>query len=290
MCLFAFHGDARRLYHFCSQGSERQRMNIFYFIGLVLSIAFILMGMLGFPQLDMSKLMNFVDDPSAMIVVGCTIGVLIASVPFSTLKCLPKHFGIVLNTKKFQPAIYIDKLTELANKARKDGLLSLEGMAAEESDPFLKQAIMLLVDGSDADRVREVLMNDIEQMSARHDAGAAMYEKGSALAPAFGMVGTLCGLINMCKGLSGDSSNIGNDMGVAMITTLYGCIVAHMIFGPLASHLRAQDEQECLCKLIVVEGITGIQAGENPKFLRERLLTFVSQKSREATGKDKGGE
>ena len=266
-------------------------MNIFYFIGLFLAIAFIVLGMVGFPAIDFGKIVNFADGPSAMIVVGCTIGVLIASVPFSTLKNLPKHFGIVLNTKLFQPMIFIDKLTELANKARKDGLLSLEGMAAEEKDPFLKQAIMLLVDGSDADRVREILVNDIEQMSARHDAGAAMYEKGSALAPAFGMVGTLCGLINMCKGLDGDagSSNIGNDMGVAMITTLYGCIVAHMIFGPLASHLRAQDEQECLCKMIVVEGITGIQAGENPKFLRERLLTFVSQKSRAGDAKKGGG-
>ena len=267
-------------------------MNIFYFIGLVLAIVFIVLGMMGFPAISVTQLKNFIDMPSAMIVIGCTIGVLVASVPFSTLKNLPKHFGIVLNTKKFNTMTYIDKLTELANKARKDGLLSLEGMAAEEKDPFLKQAIMLLVDGSDADRVREILVNDIEQMSSRHDAGAAMYEKGSALAPAFGMVGTLCGLINMCKGLNMDSgsSNIGNDMGVAMITTLYGCILAHMIFGPLASHLRSQDEQECLCKMIVVEVITGIQAGENPKFLRERLLTFVSQKSRDGGKKGKGGE
>ena len=267
-------------------------MNIFYIIGLVVAIAVILLGMTGFPAIDFGKLGNFADMPSALIVVGCTIGVLVASTPFTHIKSIPKHFGIVMNTKKFQPNTYIDRLTEIANKARKDGLLSLEGMAAEEKDPFLKQAIMLLVDGSDADRVKAILMNDIEQMSARHDSGAAMYEKGSALAPAFGMVGTLCGLINMCKGLnmSEGSSNIGNDMGVAMITTMYGCIVAHMIFGPLAAHLRAQDEQEVLCKMIVVEGISGIQAGENPKFLRERLLTFVSQKARAASGSGKGGE
>ena len=263
-------------------------MNIFYFIGLVLSIVFILLGMLGFPAISMDKLGNFFDGPSVMIVIGCTIGVLVASVPFDVLKSLPKHFKIVLNTKLFQPSTYIDKLTELANKARKDGLLSLEGMAAEEEDPFLKQAIMLLVDGSDAERVRDILTNDIEQMSDRHDAGAAMYEKGSAIAPAFGMVGTLCGLINMCKGLnmSDGSSSLGDDMGTALITTLYGCILAHMIFGPLASHLRAQNEEEVLCKMIVVEGITGIQSGENPKFLRERLLTFVSQRNRAAASEE----
>ena len=265
-------------------------MNIFYLIGLVLAIVCILLGMMGFPAINAAQLKNFADGPSVMIVVGCTIGVLVASMPFDLIKCIPKHFGIVMKTKRYQPDKYINRLTEIANKARKDGLLSLEGMAGEESDPFLKQAIMLLVDGSDADRVREFLMNDIEQMSARHESGAAMYEKGSALAPAFGMVGTLCGLINMCKGLnmSDGSSNIGNDMGVAMITTMYGCIVAHMIFGPLASLLRARDEEEVLCKLIVVEGIGGIQAGENPKFLRERLLTFLAQKARDKAGK--GGE
>ena len=259
-------------------------MNITYIIGLVIAIAVMLLGMLGFPAINPALLVNFWDGPSVMIVIGCTLGIVAASFPISTLTSIPKHMGIVMNTKRFDPMGYIDQLTELANKARKDGLLSLEGMAAEQQDPFFKQAIMLLVDGNDADRVRSILETDIEQMSARHDAGAALYEKGAGVAPAFGMVGTLCGLINMCKGLnmSDGSSNIGNDMGTALITTLYGCVLAHMIFGPLASHLRTQDEEETLCKQIIVEGITGIQAGENPKFLRERLLTFVSQNRRAA--------
>ena len=267
-------------------------MNITYIIGVVLSFVFILLGMMGFPAIDPGKIMNFVDGPSAMIVIGCTVAILAASLPVSTLKSIGSHLKIVMNTKLFDPMTYIDQLTELANKARKDGLLSLEASAAETTDPFMKSAIMLLVDGSDADRVRAVLETDIENMTARHDAGAAMYEKGSAVAPAFGMVGTLCGLINMCKGLnmSDGSSNLGNDMGVAMITTMYGCILAHMIFGPLAAHLRSQDEKEVICKQIVVEGITGIQAGENPKFLRERLLTFVSQKQRDGGGKKGKGE
>ncbi|MBQ9347464.1 MAG: MotA/TolQ/ExbB proton channel family protein, partial [Oscillibacter sp.] len=130
---------------------------------------------------------------------------------------------------------------------------------------------------------RAVLETDIENMAARHDAGAAMYDKASAVAPAFGMVGTLCGLVNMCKGLnmSDGSSSLGNDMGTALITTFYGCILAHMIFGPLAQHLRTRSDEEILCKQIVVEGIAGIQSGENPKFLRERLLTYVSQSDRE---------
>ena len=266
-------------------------MNIPYIVGVVLSILFIFLGMLGFPQISVSKLMNFWDGPSAMIVIGCTFGIVAASTPGSVLASIPKHFGMVMNTKMYNPMSYIDQLTEIANKARKDGLLSLEGMAAEQKDPFFKSAIMLLVDGNDADRVRMVLETDIEQMAARHDAGAAMYDKASAVAPAFGMVGTLCGLVNMCKGLnmSDGSSNLGNDMGTALITTFYGCILAHMIFGPISTHLRTRGDEEILCKQLVVEGITGIQAGENPKFLRERLLTFVSQKPR-AAASGGGGE
>lgn len=261
-------------------------MNLAYIVGLVLSFVFILLGMLGFPKIDVNKLMNFVDMPSVMIVVGCTFGTLAATMPTSALKGIPKHLGMVMNTKMYDPMNYIDQLTEVANKARKDGLLSLEGMAAEQTDPFFKSAIMLLVDGNDADRVRLVLETDIEQMAARHESGAALYEKGSAIAPAFGMVGTLCGLINMCKGLNMDdgSSSLGDDMGTAMITTMYGCILAHMIFGPLGVHLRTRNDEEILCKQLIVEGIAGIQAGENPKFLRERLLTFVSQKDRNSAG------
>ena len=197
----------------------------------------------------------------------------------------------MLNAKKNDPTYYIDQLVELAQAARKDGLLALEGLANDQEDPFFKQAIMLIVDANDPDRVRSILENDIECMSARHEAAAALYDKGSSVAPAFGMIGTLVGLINMLKNMSLDgdgASTIGQDMGVALITTLYGCILAHMIFGPIANNLRTRDEEEVLCKQIIVEGITCIQAGENPKLLREKLLTFVSQKMRDANNSGGG--
>ena len=170
---------------------------------------------------------------------------------------------------------------ELAQIARKNGLLSLEEKANEQPDPFFKQAIMMIVDAYDPDKVRSILENDIECMSARHDDAAAMYDKASSVAPAFGMVGTLVGLINMLKGMNLEegNTNIGSDMGTALITTLYGCILAHMFFGPIATQLRNRDEEEVLCKMIIVEGVMSIQAGENPKFLRERLLTYRKPKS-----------
>lgn len=270
-------------------------MNITYIIGVVIAFFVMVLGMMGgFPPYKLDQLGNFVDGASIMIVIGCTLAVVVASFPVSMIKAMPKHFKIMLNTKSNNPQYYIDSLVELAQKARKDGLLSLEEMANQQADPFFKQAIMLIVDATDPDRVRAILENDIDCMSARHDSAAAMYEKASAVAPAFGMVGTLVGLINMLQNMDPESgsSTIGTDMGVALITTLYGCILAHMIFSPIASNLRVRDEEEVLCKMIVVEGITSIQSGENPKFLKEKLLTFVAQKQRTADGGkgEKGGK
>ncbi|MEA4934017.1 MAG: MotA/TolQ/ExbB proton channel family protein [Lawsonibacter sp.] len=261
-------------------------MNITYLIGVVASIIIMLLGMMGgFPPYDPTKLGNFFDPASIMIVVGCTMMVVVASFPAKTVKSLPKHFKILFNTKQNDPSYYIEQLVAMAQTARKSGLLSLEEIAKQQKNPFFQQAIMLIVDGTDADQVRSILQNDIDCMSARHEAAAAMYDRGSAVAPAFGMIGTLVGLINMLKNMSmdaGGSSSIGTDMGTALITTLYGCILAHMIFTPIASNLRTRDEEEVLCKLVIVEGIICILGGDNPKFLRERLLTFVSQKQRES--------
>jgi chemotaxis protein MotA len=127
-------------------------------------------------------------------------------------------------------------------------------------------------------------------MSARHDDAAGLYEKASSVAPAFGMVGTLVGLINMLKSMNVEegAGDLGSSMSTALVTTLYGCVLAHMIFGPIASNLRTRDGEEVLCKQIIVEGIMSIQSGENPKFLRERLETYMSQKLR--GGEGGGGE
>ncbi|MCI8304486.1 MAG: motility protein A [Lawsonibacter sp.] len=272
-------------------------MNITYIIGTVVAFAVMFIGMMigseGEAFLVVTKLGNFWDPASVFIVIGCTVAVLVASFPGSALANIPKHFGVMMNTKKYDPMAIIDKLVELAQVARKNGLLALEEMGNQEQDPFFKQCIMLIVDNNDADQAREIMMNDIEQSAARHEDGAGMYEKASSVAPAFGMVGTLVGLINMLKAMDIESGggDLGPAMATALITTLYGCVMAHMIFGPIATQLRRRDEEETLCKLIIVEGIMSIQSGANPKFLREKLLTFIGQKQRgEGGGKKKGGE
>ena len=258
-----------------------------YLIGLVGAFLVCLFGMitkinLGGGQLieiNFANLINFFDPASVLIVIGCTVFIIVASFPGKILKSLPKHIKIIMDNKRFDPTGYIEKLVEYAQIARRNGLLALEGKANEETDPFFKQAIMLIVDANDSDKVRSILENSIDCMSARHEDTAGMYDKASSIAPAFGMVGTLVGLINMLKSMnvSDGNSNIGADMGTALITTLYGCILAHMIFGPIATRLRNRDEEEVLCKMIIVEGVMSIQAGENPKFLRERLMTYMAE-------------
>ncbi|MCI8360310.1 MAG: motility protein A [Clostridiales bacterium] len=273
-------------------------MNLTYIIGLLVAIGVMIFGMItkmdptAGMQVLPNQIGNFFDISSVLIVIGCTIGIVIASFPGKMLASIPKHFGIILNTKRFKLQKYIDELVDLAQIARKNGLLALEEKANEQKDPFFKQAIMLIVDANDPDKVREILNNDIDTMSSRHDSVAGMYEKASSVAPAFGMVGTLVGLINMLKNMNLDSgqSSIGSDMGTALITTLYGCILAHMIFGPIATCLRTRDEQEVLCKMLIVEGIISIQSGENPKFLKEKLMTFMAQKQRAGGKKGKGAD
>ena len=275
-------------------------MNLTYIIGLVVSLAVMIVGMMfgtgsdGKMTLLPPQIINFFDASSVFIVIGCTVAIIVASFPPSQLKAIPKHFKTLMNTKRYNPLSVIDELVELAQVARKSGLLALEEKGNQQSDPFFKQCIMLIVDNNEADQVREIMMNDIEQSSARHEAAAGMYDRGSSVAPAFGMVGTLVGLINMLKGMNMDSAegagNIGPAMGTALITTLYGCILAHMIFGPIANQLRQRDEEEPLCKLIIVEGIMSIQSGANPKFLREKLMTFMSQQQRDGEGGGKKGK
>lgn len=275
-------------------------MNVVYLIGIVLAIGFTIFGIIvgininpgESPMFSVNfapdSLWNFFDLSSILIVVGGTLAVVIACYP-KLAKSFPKHIKIMLRAEAFNPSEYVEQLVELAQIARKNGLLALEEKANEQADPFFKQAIMLIVDANDPDRVRSILENDIEQTSARHQEVVAMYERGSNAAPAFGMIGTLIGLINMLKSLdSADMESLGPNMSVALITTFYGSFLAHVIFNPIAANLTARDEEEILCRQIIVEGIMAIQSGENPKFLRERLMTFMNQQQRESSGEGEG--
>ena len=260
-------------------------MNIVYLMGVLLAFAFVGVGIMvdpgSSPWISFGDLKHFLDPASALIVVGGTLAVVIACYP-KQARSVVKHFRIMLHANTFDPEATIEELTELAQIARKNGLLSLEERGSQQKDPFFRQAILLLVDATDPEKVRSILSNDIRQTSERHQEVIAMYERGSNAAPAFGMIGTLIGLIKMFYNLNtSDMSTIGPDMGLALITTFYGALLAHVVFNPVAANLAARDEEEILCREIILEGVMAIQSGENPKFLRERLLGFMNEKQRE---------
>lgn len=252
-------------------------MDITSILGLVLGAALIVFG-IGFGSLG-----NFVDPQSLLIVFGGSLAAVIASYPLSSLKSVVRHTGMLLSGKKYDPAVVIDQLVDMAQIARKNGLLALEEKANALEDPFFKQAVMLVVDAMEAEKVREMLEGSVENMAARHEECAGIWMKGAAYAPAFGMIGTLIGLINMLKGMDVTSGggNIGQDMSVALITTFYGCILANLIYQPIGKKLSVRNEEEILYKQIIIEGVLGIQTGDNPKNLKERLVSFLDTKKQQ---------
>lgn len=253
-------------------------MDITSILGFVVGMVLII-----FVGITPAKLGNFWDAESVAIVLGGAMAAVIMSYPLSMLKTIPSHFKMLLQGNKYNIPELVNTLEEMAQLARKNGLLALEEKANELDDPFFKQGIMLIVDATEPEEVRALMENDLDAMAARHEEGIGLYNKASAFSPAFGMIGTLVGLVNMLKGmnLDGDgASDIGPAMATALITTFYGCMLANLLFSPIANKLGVRNDEEMLYKQIMIEGILAIQAGDNPKFLKEKLVTYISQKRR----------
>ncbi|SHJ30793.1 motility protein A [Parasporobacterium paucivorans] len=262
-------------------------------IGLVAGIILVVYG------IGMDKIGNFLDTPSALIVVGGTVAAVVASFPLRILKNVPKHFKILLQGKN-NPAKIIEEMVDLAQFARRNGLLALEDRANELKDPFFKQSVLLIVDAMDTEKVRELLETQVDMMSDRHEENTVLYDKAAAYSPSFGLIGTLIGLINMLKSMNmdaGGSNDMGKNMAVAMITTFYGCVLASLVFSPIAKKLRIRNEEEVLYKQLIIEGVISIQSGDNPKFLKEKLVSYLEQgqqkrilEGKDSTGKEKAAQ
>lgn len=252
-------------------------------VGIVLGFALVIVG------IGTANLSNFYDVSSIWIVVGGTLAAIITSVKWQQLRQIPSHFRILFGKNRNNSARYVQILEELAIEARKNGVLSLEGKADKYRDPFLTKAVSLIVDAMGEQKVREILEGDLESLEQRHEAGISIYQKAAGFAPAFGMIGTLIGLINMLKSLSldmGGGDTLGQGMSVALVTTFYGSILSNLIFQPIANKLSILHDEELLCKQMIVEGVLAIQAGENPRFVREKLLGFLREKERRGKKKE----
>lgn len=221
------------------------------------------------------------DLPSIFITFGGGIFSSIAASPFGTVKGAMTFLKIAFMERKSSVTDIIIKLLSLAERARREGLLSLEDDIAEIEDQFLRKGLQLVVDGTDQDQIRNVLENDLSQIKARHTGNAKFFSLLGNYFPAFGMLGTLIGLVQMFKNLgTGDVSAIGQGMATALITTLYGSMGANMIALPIRDKLLVKDGDEILERTVMIEGIIGIQQGENPRVLKDKLASFLAPSER----------
>lgn len=254
-------------------------MDITTIVGILAGAALIIYGIMGG-----GKVSDFYDLGSILITVGGTFATTFASFPMSTFAKIPKHFKIVIQGNKYKPQFYIDHIVELAQEARRKGILALEDKVKDIPDAFLVNSVMLIVDAIEPEKAREILESELNNLEARHGEAWRLYEKAAAYAPAFGMIGTLIGLVNMLKHLDLDSEGgaaaLSGGMSTALITTFYGVILANMVFMPIANKLRIKHEEEMMSKEIVVEGVLAIQAGENPNHIRERLSSYLNSSKR----------
>lgn len=264
-------------------------MNLSLIIGWLLSLLLVIFGIAvsfdgGF-SISMGNVMNFVEVQSLAITVGGTIGCLVASFPMSYLKDLGKRFKIAMMPKKYDPKKYIADIVDYAQVARTRGLLALEESANQCSDPFMKSSLMMIVDANDVEKVRGMLDDTIMFMCERHEQGRAFFEKGVGIFPAFGMLGTLVGLINMLSGMDlSDPSGLTGGMATALITTFYGSLFANVFFAPLGMALKNVHEDELLCMQIIEEGVLAIAGGSNPRYIQEKL-EFMLPKSKHTSDK-----
>lgn len=222
------------------------------------------------------QLMSFWSASSVLIVFGGVAASVMASYNMEQLKSFFKAFGMAFKNDNTDIEGSINAIIEMANIARKEGLLALENATADIENPLMKKGIMLIVDGTDPELVQNILETEMSYAADRHGTITSMFDNAGAFAPGYGMIGTLIGLINMLMFLD-DPDVLGPSMGVALITTFYGSLLSNLVFTPISTKLKIYSSKEELESEIILEGILSIQNGENPRIIKEKLLAFVSQ-------------
>ncbi len=252
-------------------------MDIATVAGIVIAIGLILSSIV----IGGGSFISFFDAPSVMVVCGGAVAATLISFPLPNFLSV---FGVMMQTLfwKVSPINKIvEQIVSLAETARKDGLLALESRVAEVEDDFVKLGIQMAIDGTRPEVMEDIMRTEIDAVATRHSNGKALFDCMGRFAPAFGMIGTLMGLVIMLGDMS-DPSKIGAGMAVALLTTLYGAIVSNVVFLPLAEKLGFVNKAELLTMEIALRGILAIQSGENPRVIEQKLMTFVPPKQRPA--------
>ncbi len=225
---------------------------------------------------------------SVLIVFGGSFGAMMVANPLSRMLGIMRYVSHALRTSDWREQQLINELVGFSDRARREGLLALEDNLDQVEDEFMRKGVQLVVDGTDPEIIKSILYNDLNQLQERHDTGIKLFEDWGKIAPAFGMIGTLVGLVAMLVNIGADPEIIGRGMSTALITTLYGSFFANLILIPLKSKLEDRDKDETRAKEIVIEGILSIQSGDNPRILLEKLVSFLPPREREAMRQESG--
>lgn len=263
-------------------------MDITTLIGLIACGAFCILGIITGEE-GPAAMGHFGDVVSVFITLGgstCCMLMQAKGIP-EFVGCL-KSFTLALKKPTFNEAQVIGDIVNLSNVARKEGLLALEETANNIDDEFLKKGIMLIVDGTDPELVRNIMETELNSVDKRHGEKIGFWANWGGMGPAWGMIGTLIGLVNMLYNME-DMSKIGPNMAVALLTTLYGSLLSNWLCIPISFKLKMFNEMEITIKEIMVEGLLSIQAGENPRVIEEKLKSFLAPNVRDEVGKDEGG-
>ncbi|HSH95813.1 MAG: flagellar motor protein [Candidatus Sericytochromatia bacterium] len=253
-------------------------------IGLLIG----LIGVIGGRVMEGGNPLFLLQATAFVIVFGGTVGAMIVGSRSLDILNFPVHFRKILAKPGLQPQDIIPQLVRFAEKARREGLLSLEREVPQAKDAFLKQGLQLVADGTDPEIVKSILTIQLDRQAARHDRVARVYEAGGGYAPTIGIIGAVLGLITVMEHLDGGIAMIGSGIAVAFVATIYGLVLANILLFPMSAKLRLRSDEEMLVRELILEGILSIQAGDNPRILEERLKAFLSSEEREAYETAKG--
>lgn len=262
-------------------------MDLASIIGLVVAFAMMMLGIMTGDD-GVAGIKYFWDFKSVLITFGGAFFSTMAAYSMKDYIAGLRSFLLIFKSSTQNIPEMITKIIDLSNVARKEGLLSLEEVASELDDEFLKKGILLIVDGTDPELVRAILETELISTEERHKKKINFWQDLGSMGPAWGMIGTLIGLILMLQNMS-DASAIGPAMSIALITTLYGSVLANWICSPVANKLKAYNADEIMLKEIMIEGLLSIQAGENPRVIEEKLKSFLAPAER-MNSAEEGGE
>lgn len=262
-------------------------MDIATILGLILGVIFMILGIISGPD-GVASFGNFYDLVSVFVTMGGSISEIFTSNTIPTFVNGLKGFLLAVKGVKFDEAEIIRNIINLSNVARKEGLLALEEAANNMEDAFIKKGILLIVDGTDPELVRGIMETELSCTEDRHAEVIGFWDNLGSMGPAWGMIGTLIGLVDMLYHMD-NVATLGPAMAVALITTFYGSVLANAICTPVSNKLKVDNAAEMMLKEVMIEGLLSIQAGENPRVIEEKLKSFLSPNEREAASSGEAG-